>query len=1228
MSIPCAAGPCALEFAIDADASLLSAAGALSPDPGAGESDAGDSISDPIVLAPEPPRLTIGASGGLSLAFEAPGDAGCPLTGPAVVNALVNTASGSANVSLAHARPLAVYPAVLPFTGPVRLAGARWGLAGWAVVTDSDSSLNLSSGAVLAGRLAAEPEGGAAWAGEGFEPPEGGGAELGGGGEGDLRITLQVSNETDMESTLQLTLENITLSGRASLNGSNGSPQDLEIQFAGDIHAQGVVGCPEPCGLHGKCAKKEGVGLKCDCECGWTGTTCDRPAGFCPRFVDELEGECGERFLFDPTTRQCSLCKSGWKGPECSQCFNDEVCQGLLGTDRATCRDDLDYLERSTSKVYSCELKRPLDTLFAPVVALGCVKGMDTESNFQLPEGTNRSDLPESFCQMVATLNGDQRVHCLVAPCTFSLSSLSIQCGGGECVCDGGCVEGVSGALAQGTTNADLECEEDGACVLKLGGLPFPISAACSAAECYDPLAEITISGIGNGESDGGWNSDLFVASIPISVALAAALALSLPAFAFHQRLCHLPTDHQATSSMNVDVGTMHKFGLSFSNLFCAVPVGNREHAGGGSGRGEQYRNGAAVETGGVEPMEAPKGYKSVLKGLDGAFTYRELVAIMGPSGAGKTTLLSALSGMSVRGQSVQMLDGHVLVNGRRRGPWVSSVMAFVPQDDLLMQSLTARECLTYSAVLRASRETEMKKINQRVLATISELGLERVANSQVGGGRKRLSISGGERRRVTIGMELVTKPRIVLMDEPTSGLDSSTALSLVTSLKAVSCHGRLVVLSIHQPSQTIFSLFDRVMFLARGFQIYLGPPSGVSAFLSERHLPTPPDTSAAEHMIESISDDTILSKLLEWVRADQKREEAQRTGGESAEGGTSGDEPSMAAEEVWVSRRRSSSLSVLFWRGFVDICRNPSLLLAHLCTSVFIGLGLGAVYYDLNLEFSGAQSRFGGFFFVLAFMSFTAATIVDTVHAEQLVVMREVKAGYYSLSSYVLTRSLLDAVLLRALPAVILCTPMYFMMGLQTGASRFLIFIFTAVSFNMVVGILAMAVTMLSSQPATASLVINTLLLVALVFGNFLVKIGSIPAWLQWLNHLSIIGYALRIMAVNEVEGVTYTIDSGTAGDIEVEGAFILQQLGIDSGHFSRDIALLSALSGASLLLLLAAAQVRLRKDGVGGWAAWARGTPRRAARRVSRRVRRGLARTMGHRSKSLTHADFADLM
>ncbi|CAD7695710.1 unnamed protein product [Ostreobium quekettii] len=194
MSIPCAAGPCALEFAIDADASLLSAAGAMAPDSGAGESDAGDSISDPIALAPDPRRLTIGASGGLSLAFEAPGDAGCPPTGLAVVsavNGLVNVVNRSANVSLTHTRHVAVYPAVLPFTGPVRLAGARWGLAGWAMVTESNSNLNLSTVAVLAGRLAAEAEGGAAWAGEGLEPPEGGGAGLGGGGEGDLRITLQ-----------------------------------------------------------------------------------------------------------------------------------------------------------------------------------------------------------------------------------------------------------------------------------------------------------------------------------------------------------------------------------------------------------------------------------------------------------------------------------------------------------------------------------------------------------------------------------------------------------------------------------------------------------------------------------------------------------------------------------------------------------------------------------------------------------------------------------------------------------------------------------------------------------------------------------------------------------------------------------------------------------------------------------------------------------------------------
>ena len=144
----------------------------------------------------------------------------------------------------------------------------------------------------------------------------------------------------------------------------------------------------------------------------------------------------------------------------------------------------------------------------------------------------------------------------------------------------------------------------------------------------------------------------------------------------------------------------------------------------------------------------------------------------------------------------------------------------------------------------------------------LEELGLAHVAGSQVGGSSGIRGVSGGERRRVTIGLELVIDPAILVLDEPTSGLDSFTALNLMGTLKEVARAGRIVLLSYHQPSPAMFETLDRVFLMARGRVLFAGEPAAADGFFEAAGLACPSHTALAEHMLSAVSDPPLLARL------------------------------------------------------------------------------------------------------------------------------------------------------------------------------------------------------------------------------------------------------------------------------------------------------------------------------------------------------------------------------
>jgi ABC-type multidrug transport system ATPase subunit/uncharacterized tellurite resistance protein B-like protein len=197
------------------------------------------------------------------------------------------------------------------------------------------------------------------------------------------------------------------------------------------------------------------------------------------------------------------------------------------------------------------------------------------------------------------------------------------------------------------------------------------------------------------------------------------------------------------------------------------------------------------------------------------------LIALMGASGAGKSTLLHVLNGLE------KPSEGQVVINGidiHRQPDRVEGVIGFVPQDDLLIEDLTVYQNLYYAAKLCFSKMPEAD-IDKLVMKVLDDLGLAETRDLKVGSPLRK-TISGGQRKRLNIGLELLREPAVLFCDEPTSGLSSRDSENIIDLLKELSLKGKLVFAVIHQPSSDIFKMFDKLLILdTGGFQIYYGNP-------------------------------------------------------------------------------------------------------------------------------------------------------------------------------------------------------------------------------------------------------------------------------------------------------------------------------------------------------------------------------------------------------------------
>lgn len=263
--------------------------------------------------------------------------------------------------------------------------------------------------------------------------------------------------------------------------------------------------------------------------------------------------------------------------------------------------------------------------------------------------------------------------------------------------------------------------------------------------------------------------------------------------------------------------------------------------------------------------VESGDGPKRILDGISFTAYPTEFAGLLGPSGSGKTTLLMALIGYLQPTKGRTILNGDDLVHNydRYRG-----AVGYVPQEDIIHRELTVYEALYYTAKLRLPPDTSDLEIDRRIMEVLTDLEIDDTRELRIGT-PERKGISGGQRKRVNLALELLTEPSLLCLDEPTSGLASEDALNVMRLLRRLADGGRTILLTVHQPSMQAYRLMDNVLYIAEGEQVFYGPayPDSMLYF----HPDVKPNTPEAERILADPG--SCMREIMEAKRAGEPME-------------------------------------------------------------------------------------------------------------------------------------------------------------------------------------------------------------------------------------------------------------------------------------------------------------------------------------------------------------------
>ena len=518
--------------------------------------------------------------------------------------------------------------------------------------------------------------------------------------------------------------------------------------------------------------------------------------------------------------------------------------------------------------------------------------------------------------------------------------------------------------------------------------------------------------------------------------------------------------------------------------------------------------------------VPTPNGPLEVLKGVKGFARPGRILAIMGSSGAGKTCLLDVLAGRVQSGK----VTGTVLFEGG--GDSGRRSIAYVPQEDTLLNSATVEEVFETAALLRLG-PISASDLKERIETTLRDLKLQAVRASFVGGADIR-GISGGQKRRVSIGQEICSNDApILLLDEPTTGLDSKTAESVISNVIELSrARKTIVIATIHQPSSLITAMFDDFFLLSDGYCVYFGTLDGAVETFASAGFPCPAHWNPTDwflHVLDRKEDADAVRQCYHKKQEEQQQQQQQ-------------DEQVQQEQVVF---KTSSTLQqspkstflhqtwVLTVRNTRQWIRDPAMFMSELVQYIFLALFLGGMYFNLQFDLaSGVWNRTAGLFIILSVLIFTPPFTAITIFSlERHLFFKERRDNFYSASAWVLAKTIVtfpvEGILCLAFSAIT-----YFMMGLQQDANKFFIFFGVLLVFQLISEAVGLLFAVANKSPVYAIVWLSLILIVALSLAGFLTY--SLPPWYSWISDANVLRFALLALIINEFDGIQFTTSYG----------------------------------------------------------------------------------------------------
>ncbi|KAK7350898.1 hypothetical protein VNO77_09937 [Canavalia gladiata] len=584
--------------------------------------------------------------------------------------------------------------------------------------------------------------------------------------------------------------------------------------------------------------------------------------------------------------------------------------------------------------------------------------------------------------------------------------------------------------------------------------------------------------------------------------------------------------ERQRTNSMEKQGCEVEAIGINYKihikttekpfKIFSKPPQLNREED------GRESENEAKAE------QRSCSGVRHVLKDVNCIAIPWEILAIVGPSGAGKSSLLEILAG------KVSPQRGSILVNQEPVDKaQFRKISGYVTQMDILFPLLTVEETLMFSAKLRLNLPQE--QLCSRVKSLILELGLSRVARTRIGDDRVR-GISGGERRRVSIGVEVIHDPKVLILDEPTSGLDSTSALQIIDMLKVMAdSRGRTIILSIHQPGFRIVKLFNSILLLANGYVLHHGTVDLLGVNLRLMGLELPLYVNVVEFAIEST--DTIQQQQkCQQVQLEEPQQLPgtlqQKKGDDQGESRSGRFTLQQLFQQSKVIDVETMGMGMDFTSDFANTRLRETMILTHrfsknifrakelfACRTIQMlisGLVLGSVFCNLKDGLVGAEERVGLFAFILTFLLSSTTEALPIFLQERAILMKETSSGSYRVSSYAIANGLVYLPFLLIL-AILFTMPLYWLTGLNRNFTAFLYFLILIWLILYTANSVVVCFSALVPNFIVGNSVIAGVIGSFFLFSGYFIPKLEIPNYWIFMHYISLYKYPFEGLLINE---------------------------------------------------------------------------------------------------------------